>query len=131
MRNLYLAQVPIVVEGKTLTLQFDYAAMAAIRGEIGNDDRRSRLLRGTDPKAVQPKLVAIGLQRNHPDWTEERVFEASPPIRPTVLAIEESLNALYFGPDGPPREALENPLMRTLRRAMRFWSPSARRSARA
>jgi hypothetical protein len=75
-------------------------------------------------------LVSIGLARNHPDWTADRVFAASPPIRPTVRAVEEALNALYFGPEGPPKGALENPLKRTLR-AIRSWSPFKRRSATA
>jgi hypothetical protein len=130
MRNLYLARVPLAIEGERLIVQFDYAALAAIRTEIGSEDKLLSVMRGDSP-VMFSKLVAIGLHRNHPDWTEERVFKASPAIRPAVAAIEESLNALYFGPDGPPKEALENPLMRTVRRAITSLRPSKRRSASA
>lgn len=130
MRNAYRAQVPVEIGGRHLTLQFDYEALAAIRTQIGNDARVLELLRGSDPRAFST-LVTIGLARNHPDWTEDRVFKASPAIRPTVQAVEEALNALYFGPEGPPSEATGNPLTRIVRRAMRSLWPFGRRSAQA
>ena len=130
MKNSYRARVPLSIDGERLTVQFDYDALATIRDTIGQDDKLLRVLRGDDP-ALFSALVAIGLQRNHPDWDVARVHKASPPIRPTVAVIEEALNALYFGPDGPPREAIENPLMRAVRRAIRSFSPSRQRSAQA
>lgn len=114
MRNLYRAQVPVTIDGHRLTVQFDYDALAAIRAEIGDDNAVVTLLRGIDPKAFAG-LVAIGLRRNHPDWTAERVYKAAPPIRPTVQALEEALNALYFGAEGPPEPDTANPLKRIVR----------------
>src|SRR4051812_4663457 len=110
MRNGYRAQVPVTIGGKHLTLQFDYEAMSLIRAEIGAENKLIAVLRGDYPK-LMPALIAIGLKFNHPEWSVERVAAAVPPFRPMVQAIEEALNAFYFGPDGPPAVA-PNPLMR-------------------
>lgn len=130
MRNAYRAQVPVTVGGRHLTLQFDYEALGAIRSSIGPDKALIAVLQGDRPE-MMPPLIAIGLRRHHPEWSAADVAAAAPPYQPMVQAVEEALNAFYFGPGGPPAAAPANPLMRIVRWATKWLRPFGRRSAAA
>lgn len=124
MNNPYTGDMPIDIEGERLTLAFDYRALARVRAELGATGQAKALAGDVD---LLPRLIAAGLQRHHPEWTEARVAEASPPIVPTVRAAEAALLAAYYGPDGEPdeenpRRPPETPLRRLWRRLTgRAW----------
>lgn len=124
MRNSYTGETPIEIEGKRLTLQFDWRALGAVKTAFP-DIEFADLLRGDRPEALAA-VLAMGLNKRHPgEWTVDRILDASPPVAPTILALNDALNAAYYGPKGPPKEVTANPLRRIAR-----WMLSAIRSPR-
>lgn len=132
MRNAYTAETPVEIGGKTLTLQFDWRAMAAVKTQFGGASL-GELIRGDDPDALA-KMLAIGLAKHHPDWTAERILDVSPPIVPVVEAVTIALNATHYGPSGPPTDITANPLRRIAKMmlgAIRWQRPSRSRTGAA
>jgi hypothetical protein len=130
MRNAYTAETPVAIEGKELILRFDWRALGAVKTEFGTA-ALGDLIRGDDPHALA-KMLAIGLAKRHPEWTVERILDASPPVMPTVDALTAALNAAYFGPGGAPEAVTANPLRRIakmLLSAIRWFMPSKSRTA--
>jgi hypothetical protein len=130
MRNSYTAETPVEIAGKTLVMQFDWRALGAVKTAFGGA-ALGDLIRGDDPEALA-KMLAIGLAKRHPEWTVERILDASPPVMPVVDAITIALNAAYYGPSGPPKGVTQNPLRRIARKmlsAIRWFRPSGSRTA--
>jgi hypothetical protein len=122
----YLGERSIEIGDERLTLIFDWAALARIRAELGSEGQTKAVNGDLDALAA---VVAHGLARRHPDWTAERVRDASPAVMPTIAAVDAALLAAYFGPHGPPQEApASNPLTRAATRLKRLC---ARLTARA
>lgn len=104
--NPHVGEVPVEIGGETYTLHFTWDAIAKMDNEFGTDGH------DMDNPEHLAKIVAIGLQKNHPYMTEAKVREASPPIQPTVEAVVTALNYAYYGPlkarkasSNRPREA--------------------------
>lgn len=117
--NPYTGHAPISIGGQRMTLAFDWSALARIRAELGADGQ-GRALSGDLPALAA--LVAIGLARHHPDWDAETVAAASPPINPTIEAVQAALVSAYFGPAGMPKEPEpENPPVPSETRLNRLW----------
>ncbi|OAN53896.1 hypothetical protein A6A04_13470 [Paramagnetospirillum marisnigri] len=117
--NPYTGDAPITVDGQRLTLCFDWAALARIRSELGAEGQAMAL---SGDLAALADMVAIGLSRHHPDWDDQRVFAASPPVNPSVDAVQAALVAAYFGPQGAPKEPEPaNPPMPPQTRLSRLW----------
>lgn len=106
MSNPYTGETALAVGGESLTLLYDWRALARLRAELGADGQARAL--GGDLEALAA-AVAIGLAARHPDWDAGRVLAASPPVTPTVKAVADALAAAYFGPAGGPAETGENP----------------------
>lgn len=105
--NRYTGDMPVEVDGQRLTLAYTWTAIARIRSELG-DDGQARALAGDLPSLAA--MVSIGLAQHHPEWDMARIHAASPPIIPTMRAVEAALEAAWFGPDGLPKEVPpENP----------------------
>jgi hypothetical protein len=129
MDNAYIGTADIKIGRQTLTLCFDWRALAAIKTRFGGKMDLGSLITGTDPDALAA-LIAIGLERHHPGWTAERVSDASPPLMPTVAAVEKAINYAYFGQAEPPKAEPANPPIRRLMRwAARLVTRSQPRSA--
>lgn len=129
MENFYAGRTEITIAGKGLILCFDWEALAAIRTRFGKAaDELGTLITGSGPKPLAA-ILAIGLARHHPEWTEAEVMKASPPIRPTVDAVVRAINIAYHGTPEPPEAIRENPPMRRLIQwAARLLTKSGRRS---
>jgi len=105
--NHYTGDVAIRIGGHDLTLAYDWLAISAIRSGLGTEGQAAALAGDLGKLA---ELVAIGLRRHHSDWNADCVTAASPPIKPTIAAIETALTAAWFGPDGIPKDMVpENP----------------------
>ncbi|NFV79995.1 hypothetical protein [Magnetospirillum aberrantis] len=117
--NPYTGDTPVSIGGRRLTLAFDWLAISAVRTDLGADGQAAALAGDLYKLA---SLIAIGLRRHHPDWTGDMVVAASPPVVPTIKAVEAALAAAWFGPDGMPKEpAKENPPEPLRTRCARLW----------
>lgn len=104
--NPYTGKTPIIIEGMELTLVFDWEALACIKAELGA--KGQALAMSGDLEALAT-IVSIGLKVNHPEFTKDKVWNASPAVYPTIKAVESALVAAYCGPDGLSEETSENP----------------------
>lgn len=105
--NPYTGDTPVEIGGQRLTLAFDWAAFSEIRASLGREGQALAL--AGDLKALAA-LTAIGLKRHHPEWDAAMVTGHSPPVMPTIKAVEAAMTAAWFGPDGLPKEEpKENP----------------------
>jgi len=112
MQNNYTGEVPIKIGRETLTLVYDWEALSVIHtrfpgAEIG------ALISDAGPRALAA-MVAIGLARHHPEWTEAEVMKASPAVRPTVNVVVRAINIAYHGSEDLPEDVAPNPPMRRL-----------------
>ena len=98
--NKYTGEVDLRLGEKTVTLQFDWTSWSRLETEVGIAEVDG-IIRGRDPRALA-HLIAIGLAKHHPEITAERVIAASPPLVPTIAALQQALNWAYWGPEGPP-----------------------------
>lgn len=120
-------EVHLDIAGERLTLVYDWRALSRIRSELG-------------PKAVTialdgdldslSKLIEAGLAKHHPDWTADRVMEASPPMNPTVEAVTEALHCAYWGTKEPPEDDGQNPPERKATLSSRLWQRLTGRGSR-
>lgn len=113
MQNAYKGLSEIQIGSETLTLCFDWEALAAIRSRFGKGAELGSLVTGSDPRPLAA-ITAIGLALHHPGWTEDAVMKASPPVAPTVAAVVRAINIAYHGTPEPPETSAENPPMRRL-----------------
>lgn len=97
MVNKYNGEVPVNIGGKAYTLVYDWNAVALIQSEYGKEAITAMLAQVQPDKMA--KILLAGLNRHHPDITAEDIIKASPPILPTVEAIDTALQYAYFGPD--------------------------------
>jgi hypothetical protein len=119
--NPYMGDMPLEINGERLTLAYTWEAVSRARAELGAD---GLALAQNGDLSKLAAFAAIGLARHHPDWTAERIFEASPPIVPTTNAVEEAWLAAHFGLAMKPKEKkddAENPLMPPPTRLKRLW----------
>lgn len=99
--NAHTGEVTLSHDGVTLTLHLDWRALGAARTRFGG--RALLDILDGDPAEIA-ELLAIAVQRHHPDWTAERIIEWSPPIILTGQALLAVLNYANWGPGGPPAE---------------------------
>src|SRR4051794_24089749 len=98
---MYTGETPFKIGDKTLTLVFDWRAMAQAQEAHGKDVFKDLMNAGPE---VIADVLAIGLSKNHPDITKEKVLDFSPPMIPAINTINQALLYAYFGPDGPPKD---------------------------
>jgi hypothetical protein len=96
MDNKYTGEVDIKLWGKEYTLQFDWAAIAKLKSVYPQDDIITKLRSCTDPM-LTAKVLAIGLNKNHPEITAEEIYNRSPAIIPIILQIDLALKYAFIG----------------------------------
>lgn len=116
--NPYTGDMPIEIGGERLTLCFTWDALARVRAELGAEGQTKAFTGEIEPLCT---LVSIGLASHHPEWTPERVRKGSPPVLPTVEAVQMALTAAYFGNEGVPKDLPENPQEPPQTRLNRLW----------
>lgn len=97
MKNKYLGEYPVKIGSSDYTLVYDWKAIAELQSVHGNEIlQKIGTIQGPD---IMSKLLTCGLKKHHPHITEEFIFSQSPPIVPTMKAINAALTYAYFGPD--------------------------------
>lgn len=80
----------VEINGEKLKLRFNWKAISGIVDKFGDS-----------PNLFSPEILAevaaFGLEEFHPEWTKEKVIEASPPLFPFANAVQEALSFAYFG----------------------------------
>lgn len=104
--NPYTGDAPLEMGGRVLTLRYDWAAISRIRAEMGVEGQVAALKGDLNRLS---ELVAIGLAVHHPDVDAAAVFLASPPVNPTVRAVDVALSAAWSGPGANDQEERGNP----------------------
>lgn len=98
--NPHAGEVALRLAGQDCLLVYDWQAIARLREHVGDVTQVLRL--NVDPLRLA-QVVAIGLARHHPELDANAVCIASPPLHPTMLAVERAMALAYWGVDGPPK----------------------------
>ncbi len=83
--------------GQSYRLIYDWAALSRIQDEVSKDALID--LPAAKPSEIA-KLLSIGLNRNHPEMTAEKLMELSPPIISVLGMIDAAIAYAYYGSDG-------------------------------
>jgi hypothetical protein len=127
--NAYRGEVAVEIGGATRILRYDWAAIAEMKVIVGGDvvTPLAQALRDLD-LGVSCKALAIGLRAGWPEVTVERLMELSPPIVPTMQAVELAIFHAFHGARTLEEVAALsrlNPLRRVARMIERIssWRP--------
>ena len=123
MDNSIAGTVSLTLGGKKYTLQYTWDAIAQITERFGDNANLFDL-------KILPDVVAIGLQRHHPEEANvEFVKTMSPPIVETINIVTKGINIAYFGNKEPPVDGTENPPQTKSRKARSTASSAPSSSA--
>lgn len=92
--NKYTGIVELKIEGKSCKIIFDWEAIGYIQSEWPD-----KTLKEIDSSKIGNccKLLAFGLRKHHPEYTEEKLKEISPPILASSAAVNSALLYAYYG----------------------------------
>ena len=100
--NPQQGESPLVIDGKELTLVYDWPALAKLSKKFGGN-----------VNLFEPDVLAgaleIGLFKHHKDVKASHILAASPPLIDAIAAFNMAMQRAYFGNKAPKDEA--NPLM--------------------
>lgn len=88
--------VPLTIDGTTYTLKYDWAAYAELQEKYGKTVARE-LDDAVDLKQLMG-MTLIALRAHHPDMTEAKLMELSPPISDVMAAVDTALVYAQWGP---------------------------------
>lgn len=128
--NKYRGEVPIDIGDRHLTLRYNMTAIAALKESFGDQAHvvLNNACSSCDVKVLATG-IAIGLERNHPgEFTQEKVLELSPPVRPSQQAVYEALMAGWYGGEGPPELDAVDPTKRLGKRIKEWLTQLFRRN---
>lgn len=100
--NPYTGETPITIGGTEYTLVLDWRALSKIKSLFS--EKVWTDLKGADPE-VLAEVLAIALNKKHPEVTKETILDASPPLVSVISALDKAVAAAYFGADGIPKKA--------------------------
>jgi hypothetical protein len=98
LTNKYTGEVSLDICGEKCVLVYDWSAVSRIHSEYAGGDVLKNLR--TQPPDVIANLLAIGLEKNNPAMTKDRLMSLSPPLVPMIAAIDKAVSVSYFGADG-------------------------------
>ena len=98
MDDPYNGEVSLNMAGENYTLVYDWAALAKLKTTFTESDLDA-IVNGENME-MMAEVMAIGLQRHHEGIAAEEIKKLSPPLLPTVTALNKALTYAYFGPDG-------------------------------
>ena len=131
MVNAHRGEVSLEIAGKARTVVYDWDALARLKVALGPDyDEKiaqAGLTLDLEPLAT---ALAIGLARDWPDVTAEKLKALSPPVIEVTDAIGTALTRAFYGEAEVPAQPRVDPLFRRVRRALSLRRRSGRPSAR-
>lgn len=97
MENQITGDVEFNMGGKAYVLNFDWAALNSLKSKY-NDDQLTEVLNGNmGDIQIIAEVLADGLKKHHKDITPADVIKASPPLVPTIQALDRALSIAYWG----------------------------------
>lgn len=97
--NKYTGTVDFKLGSKSAKLVYDWRAISELKSKYGKDIFTGLYL--ADPNIVAD-MLAVGLKGS--GITLDEILDFSPPIIPTVNAIDLALTYSYYGPEGKKDE---------------------------
>jgi hypothetical protein len=85
----------VEIDGKKVGIRFTWRQLALVEEEFGDSPNLFK-------HETLAKIASIGIDK--PEWTPERIMEASPPMVPFVRAVDEAIKQAYFGSEEVPKE---------------------------
>lgn len=98
--NLINGECEIDVAGRKYTLRYDWQALAAVEAAHGDSPNFFNA-------QVIASIAAVGMKRNHPEMTPEKIMELSPPLVPFINTVQAAMQYAYFGAGEVPKEKEE------------------------
>lgn len=105
--NPYEGKVPLEHAGRTVELQFSWAAIAALQQEFGNQDYLHRIGAILDTKEAAGMAILIS---HGSGWSLAEVMNWSPPLMTSAKALERAWLLALFGPSMKPEKSDADPL---------------------
>jgi hypothetical protein len=96
--NKYAGEVTFAFGDAEYTLCYDWKAISAVQSKYGN--KAFAELFDAPNLATLAGILAIGLKKNHPEMTADKVMDISPPAVEAVKLIDRAVAFAYFGADG-------------------------------
>jgi hypothetical protein len=118
--NPIKGEIDVDMWGRRYTMQFDWSALAEVSA-----------MHGDSPNLFSPDVVAsvaaIGFKRHHPDITEEKIKELSPPLVPFARVVQTALQYAYFGLEEIPPPTEEDQKKNKSQKKAGLWRRIMRR----
>lgn len=100
--NSYAGEYPVKIGDSYFVLVYDWSALAKVQA-VYSKIKIAELFTDFNPD-ILAGLMEIGLYKHHPEWTAEKIKEASPAYMPCVIAVDKAFACAYFGTDTAPEE---------------------------
>ncbi len=84
----------VEIDGRSYTMRFSWDALSEVMERFGDAPNLFNV------KTVAA-VAALGLREHHPEITEQRLLELSPPLVPLANATQKALHFAYFGNTEP------------------------------
>ncbi|MFA5436286.1 MAG: hypothetical protein WC372_09655 [Candidatus Neomarinimicrobiota bacterium] len=92
----------VEINGKKVSMKFTWRQLAQVEEEFGDSPNLFNY-------EILARVAAIGIDK--PEWTPERIIEASPPMVPFIRAVDEAVKKAYFGNEAIPKETEKKSLL--------------------
>ena len=99
--NKYTGEVPLDIHGIQYTLVYDWRALSFLKSRFSDQDLDD-VVSGKNVD-ILGDVLAIGLNKKHPDITGAEIKSLSPPLSQTIEALGHALTCAYFGTEPPKK----------------------------
>lgn len=98
MDSAHTGETTLHIGAQALTLVYDWRALSALH-HLKIDVQSA--LGDADPETLAA-IVAAGLARHHPEWTAEKVIDASPPLLAVTAVVVKAIMRAFYGAEALP-----------------------------
>lgn len=99
MINKYTGEATLKIKGKDHIVFYGWDQIAKLKS-VFSQEQINDVIDGNDC-ALLAEMLAVGLQKHHPDVTAAKIKENAPPIYEAITAVGLAIRFAYFGPDDP------------------------------
>ncbi len=92
----------VEINGEKVGIKFTWRQLAQVEEEFGDSPNLFKY-------DILARVAAIGIDK--PEWTPERIIEASPPMVPFIRAVDAAVKQAYFGNEAIPKETEKKSLL--------------------
>lgn len=93
--NPITGECEIEIAGRKYTLRYDWSALAEVEAAHGDSPNFFNA-------QVIASIAAVGMKRNHPEMTPEKIMDLSPPLVPFINTVQAAMQYAYFGAGAVP-----------------------------